>query len=65
MTPSIASATATPTPQPTVDGPSGEICVAAFDDTDRNGSRQSPEPFLTGALITIDDIDRTPVRELL
>jgi len=60
-TPSI---TPTPTDQPTVTGPSGEICMAAFDDVDGDGYRGVGEAFLRAVSVTIRDVDRRAVREL-
>jgi hypothetical protein len=61
LTPSI---TPSPTEQPTVTGPSGEICVAAFVDADRSGDRQPGEAFLRDVLVTVRDVERREVRGL-
>jgi hypothetical protein len=56
---------ATPTTEPTVGGPSGEICVGVYGDGDRSGDRGPGEVFLGQVPVTVRDANRRQVRSLV
>jgi hypothetical protein len=62
--PPLPSDTPSPTAAPTVVGPSGEICMAIFEDRDSSGARDPGETLIADERMQVLDVDRNEVRAL-
>lgn len=61
----IPTPSPSPSAEPTVAGPSGQICLGIFEDPDRDGFRGPEEVWLSGVETRVLDEARQPVREIV